>query len=106
VARAEAIVQGGESAEADLEILMSLLRDLMILGASPADEARLINVDIAPGLRGLAARLAGRAVAALESLETTLDSIQRKGNRQLLVENFLMGLVPENAGPPRDLVRT
>jgi DNA polymerase-3 subunit delta' len=106
VARAETIVQGGESAEADLEILMSLLRDLLILGASPADEARLIHIDIAPGLRSLAARLAGRAGAAIEDLETTLDSIQRKGNRQLLVENFLMGLVPDHAGPPRDPART
>lgn len=106
VARAEAIVQGGESAEADLEILMSLLRDLMILGAAPADEARLIHVDIASGLRPLAARLAGRAGTALEDLETALDSIQRKGNRQLLVENFLIGLVPESAPPPRPVART
>ncbi|HEV8700200.1 MAG TPA: hypothetical protein VGV60_02900 [Candidatus Polarisedimenticolia bacterium] len=106
VARAEAIVQAGESVEADLDILMSLLRDLMILGVSPADEARLIHVDIAPRLRDLAARLAGRAGAALGDLEATIDSIQKKGNRQLLVENFLIGLLPESARPPRDFART
>ena len=92
--------------EGDLDILMSLLRDLLILGASPGDEARLIHVDIATGLRPLAARLAGRAGAVLGDLETTMESIQRKGNRQLLVENFLMGLLPEGAAPARDPART
>jgi len=106
VARAEALVQAGESMEGDLDILMSLLRDLLILGASPGDEARLIHVDIATGLRPLAARLAGRAGAVLGDLETTMESIQRKGNRQLLVENFLMGLLPEGAAPARDPART
>ena len=106
VARAEALVQTGEALEGDLDILMSLLRDLLILHASPADEARLIHVDLAPGLRPLAARLAGRAGAALGDLETTLEAIQRKGNRQLLVENFLMGLLPEGAAPSREPART
>ena len=100
VARAETIVQAGDSVEGDLEILMTLLRDLMLLGASPADEARLVNVDIAPGLRDLAACLEGRSGAALEDLETAIESIRQKGNRQLLVENFLIGLVPEVPGPP------
>jgi len=99
VARAETILQAGGSAEADLEILMTVLRDLLILGVSPGDEARLINVDIAVRLRDLAARLGERSGAALEDLETTVESIRHKGNRQLLVENFLMGLLPECGHP-------
>lgn len=106
VARAEAIVQAGDSVEGDFEILMTLLRDLLILGASPADEARLVNVDIAEGLRDRAAHFEGRAGDALESLEITIESIRQKGNRQLLVENFLMGLIPEVPGPPRAHART
>jgi DNA polymerase-3 subunit delta' len=106
VARAEAIVQAGDSVEGDLEILMTLLRDLLILGASPADEARLVNVDIAPDLRDRAAHFEGRAGDALESLEITIESIRQKGNRQLLVENFLMDLVPEAPGPRRAHART
>lgn len=106
VARAEAIVQAGDSVEGDLEILMTLLRDLLILGASPADEARLVNIDIAPALRDWAAHFEGRAGDALDSLEITIESIRQKGNRQLLVENFLMGLVPEVPGPPRPHART
>jgi DNA polymerase-3 subunit delta' len=107
VARAETIVQTGDSVEGDLEILMTLLRDLLILGVSPADEARLVNVDIAPRLRDRAARLEGRAGAALDDLETTIESIRHKGNRQLLVENFLIGLVPDGeAGLPGAHART
>jgi len=99
VARAESILQAGGSLDDDLEILMTLLRDLLVLGVSPADEARLINVDIAVRLRDLAARLDGRAGAALEDLEATVESIRHKGNRQLLVENFLMGLLPDGGAP-------
>ena len=95
VARAETILQAGGSTEGDLEILMTVLRDLLILGVSPGDEARLINVDIADRLRDLAGRLGPRSGAALEDLETTVESIRHKGNRQLLVENFLMGLLPD-----------
>ena len=98
VARAETILQAGGSTEGDLEILMTVLRDLLILGASPGDEARLINVDIADRLRDLAGRLGPRSGAALEDLETTVESIRHKGNRQLLVENFLMGLLPDGGG--------
>ncbi len=95
VARAEAIVHGGESVEADLEILMTLLRDTLILGASPGSEAALVNVDIVPRLRDVAGVLQGKAGTALEALESTLESIRHKGNRQLLIENFLMDLLPD-----------
>ena len=97
VARAETILQAGGSLEGDLEILMTLLRDLLILDVSPADEALLINVDIAVRLRDLAARLGDRSGAALEDLEVTVESIRHKVNRQLLVENLLMGLLPDGA---------
>ncbi len=99
VARAEAVLQSGEPLEGDLDLLMTLLRDALILHAAPADEARLINVDIAPRLRELAARIGDRSGAALEELEATLESIRHKGNRQLLLENFLIGLLPGAARP-------
>ncbi|HEU4400824.1 MAG TPA: hypothetical protein VFT43_01845 [Candidatus Polarisedimenticolia bacterium] len=94
VARAEAIVRGGEGAEADLEILMTLLRDLLVLQASPGGAARLVNLDLAGRLLGLTSRIKGGGPAAVEDLEATIDAIRRKGNRQLLVENFLMSLLP------------
>ena len=102
VARAEAMVQRGESAEGEIEILMTLLRDVLILGVSPAHEARLVNIDVVPHLRDLAVPLEARAGTALDALETTLEAIRHKGNRQLLIENFLMGLLPAAAAgaPP------
>ena len=95
VARAEAMVHGGESVEEDLQILLTLLRDALIVGASPGSEAVLVNVDIVPRLREVAGGLQGRAGTALEALESTLESIRHKGNRQLLIENFLMDLLPD-----------
>ena len=100
VARAEAIVQRGESVEADLDILMTLLRDVLILGASPADEARLINVDIVGRLRDLAEPLESRAGPALDELEAIQEAIRHRGNRQLLIENFLMRLLPDARPAP------
>lgn len=97
VARAESALQSGHPIEDDLDILMTLLRDVLILGVAPADEARLINVDIAARLRHLATRIGDRSGAALEELETTIESIRHKGNRQLLLENFLIGLLPDAA---------
>jgi DNA polymerase III subunit delta' len=98
VARAETIVHDGESVEEDLEILMTLLRDVLIVGASPTSEAALVNVDIVPRLKDVAGALQGKAGNAIESLESTLESIRHKGNRQLLIENFLMDLLPDR--PP------
>jgi DNA polymerase III subunit delta' len=95
VARAETIVHGGESVEEDLDILMTLLRDLLILGASPGSEAVLVNVDIVPRLREVAGSLQGKVGTALDALESTLESIRHRGNRQLLIENFLMNLLPD-----------
>jgi DNA polymerase III subunit delta' len=95
VARAETIVHGGESVEGDLEILMTLLRDALILGASPGREAALVNVDVVLRLREVAVSLRSKAGPALDALETTLDAIRHKGNRQLLIETFFMELLPE-----------
>jgi DNA polymerase-3 subunit delta' len=93
VARAEELARGGEALEAALEILMTLLRDLMLLEAAGAG-APLINIDLAPRLEALARLPALRGPQALLDLEETIDGIRRKGNRQLLVENALLGLVP------------
>jgi DNA polymerase-3 subunit delta' len=100
VARAEAVTRGGAAVEGDLEILMTLLRDLLVSGVSPEAASLLINVDLAPHLPALAARLAARAPQAIEDLETTLEAIRRKGNRQLLLENFFLELLPPAAAPP------
>ena len=56
VARAETVARGGPAVEGDLEILMTLLRDLLVSGASPAAASLLINVDLASQLPPLAAR--------------------------------------------------
>lgn len=102
VARADSMVHGGGAVEEDLEILMTLLRDALVLEVSPGHEAALVNVDVVPRLREVAVGLRARAGPALEALETTLDSIRRKGNRQLLIENLLMELLPERptTAPP------
>jgi DNA polymerase III subunit delta' len=101
VARAETIARGGGSVEADLEILMALQRDLLLCGACPGSEAeggpRLINVDLAPRIRSLSASFAAAAPGSIEELEGTIDAIRRKGNRQLLIEGFLLGLLPRQA---------
>ncbi len=102
VARAEALVRGGEGVEGDLEILMTLVRDVLLLGACPGDESRLIHLDLADRLRGLAERAAVLGPGAVDDLEATIDAIRRKGNRQLLVENYLLGLLPR---PPAAIAR-
>ncbi len=102
VARAEAIVQGGKPVEEDLEIVMTILRDLLVIDAAGDRASLLINVDIAPQLREMSGRLGARgfdAPAALSALESTLESIRHKGNRQLLVENYFLDLLPPAASP-------
>ncbi|MBI4169027.1 MAG: AAA family ATPase [Acidobacteria bacterium] len=107
VARAEVLARGAASLEEGLEILMTILRDLLLLGAAleagpeAAAEAApgLINYDLAPRLADLAARLGPRGPDLIQGLERTLEAIRRKGNRQLLVEDFFMGLLPGAALP-------
>ena len=96
VARAEEIARGGTHLESDLEILMTLLRDQMLLGIPGDPVPGLIHLDLVPRLQNLAVR-SGIGPGALEELESTIVGIRHKGNRQLLVENFLLSLLP---GPP------
>jgi DNA polymerase-3 subunit delta' len=99
VARAEEIAGKGGSLEEDLRILISLLRDLMVLGAGEAPAAPLVNADLTDRLRR-AAPLAGERLPDLvDRLDATLSGVRRMGNRQLLVENFLIEVAPP-AGIP------
>ncbi len=99
VARAEEIVRGGDAVDADLEILLSLLRDLMVGGALPAGRARYIHVDLAERLETLSRLMAARGPDAVRDLEDALDIIRKKGNRQLAIEHALIGLVPPSSPP-------
>jgi DNA polymerase III subunit delta' len=97
VARAEEIARGGEAVDGDLEILLSLLRDVMIGGAVPPGRAPFIHVDLAERLESLSRLLAARGPDAVRDLEGALDIIRKKGNRQLAIEHALIGLVPPPA---------
>ncbi|MCZ6696149.1 MAG: hypothetical protein O7A63_06365, partial [Acidobacteria bacterium] len=113
VASAESMVRGRDDLEGDLRILMGLLRDMMILGATTVPEEgfagearrgpRLIHLDLAARLAGLAGRLGALAPQAVEEMDTTLYAIRRRGHRQLLLENFFLGLLPRSpaASPDR-----
>ncbi len=114
VASAESLAKGQDNLDGDLRILMSLLRDTMILGATGAPEEgragetgrgpRLIHIDLAARLAGLAGRLGPLAPQAVEDLDTTLHAIRRRGHRQLLLENFFLGLLPRPPAPSRDRI--
>lgn len=101
VARAEEIARGGESVEADLDIVVSLLRDLMVCEAAPAAGTdALVHGDIGGRLAELAGSLAPAGPQAVEEFEGAIESIRRKGNRQLVIENALLGLLPRGPGTP------
>jgi DNA polymerase-3 subunit delta' len=101
VARAETIARGQDHPEGDLRTLMSLLRDLMILEATGAGSGpRLIHVDIEDRLSRLADRMGATIPGAVADLDATLDAIRRKGNRQLLIENFFLSLLPPGRARP------
>ncbi len=99
VTRAETLARAGKTLDADLEIVMGLVRDAAILQAVPGAAARLVNVDRAERIARLASAPGGAPgyERAVETLEGTLEGIRHKGNRQLLVEDFLLGLVPAAA---------
>ncbi len=100
IARAEEIARGGDAVESDLEIVFGLLRDVMIIAATPsaAGGTRLVHVDLSPRLAALAGRLGEAGPLAIDRLDATLEAIRRKGNRQLFIENFFLGLLGA-AGP-------
>ncbi len=114
VASAESLAKGQDNLDGDLRILMSLLRDTMILGATGTPEEgragetgrgpRLIHIDLAARLAGLAGQLGPLAPQAVEDLDTTLHAIRRRGHRQLLLENFFLGLLPRSSAPSRDRI--
>ena len=97
IARAEEIARKGDSLESELHVLMTLLRDLMILGASGASDSAIVNSDLLAPLTYLAPAVAESAPFLLADLEATIDGIRRKGNRQLLVEDFLLRMLPAPA---------
>jgi DNA polymerase-3 subunit delta' len=101
VARAEEITRGGQPVEQSLELLMTLARDLMIIAAAGESAPGLIHVDLLPRLRALAGLLDPEAPRCIRDLDRTLDAIRHRGNRQLLVENFLLDLVPRSAPSSR-----
>jgi len=93
IARAEEIAGRGSSLEDDLRILMALLRDVMILSAGDGGTAGVVNPDLVDRLQKLAPLTGGRAPNLIEQLDATIYGIRRMGNRQLLVENFLLDVV-------------
>lgn len=94
VARAEVIAKRGDETQADLEILMTLLRDLMILEASGGEATALINADIVPQLETLRARASAVSPRCVDNLDAVVSGIRQRGNRQLLIEDFLLDLLP------------
>ena len=104
VARAEEIAKGGESAEGDLEILASLLRDRMLVAAAGDDAPGLIHADLVPRLRSLPLHDAPDPTLPLAALEAAREGMRRKGNAQLLLECAFLDLLPPATRPPRPRV--
>jgi DNA polymerase-3 subunit delta' len=96
--RAEEIAKNGETAELDLEILSSLLRDRMLLDGAGGDARALVHGDVARRLGSLPLATGRDGTAAVLALERALDGMKRRGaNRQLLLENAFLDLVPEGS---------
>ena len=96
LARAEEIAKGGEAAEPDLEILSSLLRERMLLDGAGTQAPALVHGDVARRLRDLPLATGRDGTAAVTAFERALDGMRRRGaNRQLLLENAFLDLVPE-----------
>jgi DNA polymerase-3 subunit delta' len=97
LARAEEIAKSGEAAELDLEILSSLLRDRMLLDSAGDDPPALLHGDVTRRLRDLPLASGRDGTGAVAALERALDGMKRRGaNRQLLLENAFLELVPES----------
>ena len=102
VARAEAITKGGDPVERELGLMQTLVRDLLLLEAAGqgALAPRLTHVDLRDRLMRLAPALGGRGPDLVAALDSTLQGLRRHGNRQLLVETFLLDLLPDAARRP------
>lgn len=96
--RAEQIAKAGETSADDLEILAGLLRDRMILAAAGVGAPGLLHPELAARLRALPAGEDG-GVRALEALEGAIEGIARRGNRQMLLENAFLELLPPPGAP-------
>jgi DNA polymerase-3 subunit delta' len=96
LARAEEIAKG-ESPEADLEILTSLVRDRMIVAQGRGQAPGLIHADVLGRLRNLPLSGGPDGTQALHLLESALEGLRRRGNRQLLIENAFLGFLPPPA---------
>jgi DNA polymerase-3 subunit delta' len=96
LARAEEIAKG-ESPEADLEILTSLVRDRMIVSQGSGQTPGLIHADVLGRLRNLPLSGGPDGTEALVALESALEGLRRRGNRQLLIENAFLGFLPRPA---------
>ena len=96
LARAEEIAKG-ESPEADLEILTSLVRDRMIVSQGRGQPKGLIHADVLGRLRTLPLEGGADGTEALVALESALEGLRRRGNRQLLIENAFLGFLPRPA---------
>ncbi len=105
IARAEELTKKSNSLGDDLRILMSLIRDVMILAVGENSPPGIVNPDLVERLQRLVPRSGGRMPDLIEQLDSTIGGIRRMGNRQLLVENFLLGMVTpdETLGPTRPL---
>jgi DNA polymerase-3 subunit delta' len=99
VARAEEIAKGGDTAEGDLDILIGLLRDRMIALTAGERARGLIHADILPRLAALPVRDEPDAAAPIAAIESALEGIRRKGNRQMLIENAFLDLLAPAAAP-------
>ena len=80
---------------------MALLRDLMILGATGGSSAGLSNPDLVERLLRLEPLAGGRLPGLVGQLDSAITGIARMGNRQLLIEDFLLGVVtPDRTHAP------
>jgi len=96
--RAEQIAKAGETSTDDLELLAGLLRDRMILAAAGPTAPGLLHADVAARLQALPIGEDG-GVGALEAIEGALEGIARRGNRQMLLENAFLDLLPRPGAP-------
>jgi hypothetical protein len=71
----------------------------MILAAAGPGAPGLLHADVAARLQALPAGDDG-GVAALQAIESAIEGIARRGNRQMLLENAFLELLPP-AGAPR-----